>query len=34
MDLKRIFRGPLIWVLLAVVAVVVAFQLITATNFK
>ncbi|CAN5393016.1 ATP-dependent zinc metalloprotease FtsH [soil metagenome] len=33
MDLKRIFRGPLIWVVIAATAVFIAVQLLTASNF-
>src|SRR5207244_766839 len=34
MDFKRIFRGPLIWVIIAGVAIFVAVQLVTASNFR
>jgi cell division protease FtsH len=34
MDIKRIFRGPLIWVILVGVLIFVAFTLLTGTNFK
>jgi cell division protease FtsH len=34
MDFKRILRGPIIWILLAVIAIWIAFSLITASGFK
>ncbi|CAN5242039.1 ATP-dependent zinc metalloprotease FtsH [soil metagenome] len=34
MDVKRIFRGPLVWIILAIVAVALGFSFLTASGFK
>jgi cell division protease FtsH len=34
MDFKRILRGPIIWIALAGLAIVIAYSLITASGFK
>ena len=34
MDFKRIFRGPLVYVILGVIVLIVGFNLLTATGFR
>ena len=34
MDFKRIFRGPIVYILIAIVAVVIGSSLLSGTGFK